>query len=74
MVTFEEGKVPLKKENNLIVRRDGPYKVVHKVRENAYMIDLLVDMQISANFNVGDLTSYLEGNEEHDEDLRRKPL
>ena len=42
--------------------------MVQKVGENAYKIELLGDMQISATYNVGDLTPYLEDNEEHDED------
>ena len=57
-----------------MVREDGPYKVVQKVGENAYKIDLPRDMQISAGFNIGHLTPYLEDNEEHGEDLRTNPL
>jgi len=41
-----------------------------KVGENAYKIELLRDMQISATFNVRDLTPYLEDDEQRDEDLR----
>jgi len=49
-----------RKKNKLIVRGDGPYKVVQNVGENAYKIELLEDMKISATFNVGDLTPYLK--------------
>ena len=42
--------------------------------ENAYKIELLGDMQIYTTFNVGDLTPYLEDDEEQDEDLRTNPL
>jgi len=44
--------------------------MVQKVGENAYKIELLGDMQISATYNVGDLTSHLKDDEEHNEDLR----
>ena len=46
-----------------MVREDGPYKVVQKVRENAFKIKLPKDMHISATCNVGDLTPYLEDDE-----------
>ena len=57
-----------------MARGDGPYKVVQKVGENAYKIKLPGDTQVSVTFNVGDLTPYLEDDEEHDEDLRINPL
>jgi len=58
------------RKHKLMVRRDGPCKVVQKVEENAYRIELLGDMQISATVNVGDLTSYLKDYKRHNEYLR----
>jgi len=57
-----------------MARGDGPYKLVQKVGENAYKIEHSGDMQVSAAFNVGDISPYLEDYEEHDKDLRRNCL
>ena len=47
-------------------RSDGPFRVLEKVGESAYKIDLPSDYGgVSATFNVGDLSPYLE-----DESLR----
>jgi len=52
-----------KRKNKIMARGNGPYKVVQKVRENAFKIKLPKDMHISATCNVGDLTPYLEDDE-----------
>ena len=57
-----------------MAKGDGSYKLAQMVGENAYKIELPGDMQTFAIFNVGDLTPYLEYNEEHDEDFRTNPL
>jgi len=44
------------------------------VGENAYKIELPGDMQVSATFNVEDLTPFFKDNEKHDEDLMTNPL
>jgi len=71
---FRKERFPLRRQNKLMDTGDGSYKVVQKVGENAYKIELLGDTQVSVTFNVGDLTPYLEDDEEHDEDLRINPL
>ena len=55
-------------------RRDGPYKLVQKVRNNAYIIELPGDMNFSATFNIRSLTSYIKDEDESHEDLRANPL
>ena len=42
-----------RRKNKLMARGDGPYKVVQKVGENAYKIELLGDMQTSATLMWG---------------------
>ena len=41
-------------------RAEGPYKVVTRVNDNAYKIELPGDYGVHATFNVGDLSPYLD--------------
>ena len=45
-------------------RVDAPFKIIEKIRDNAYKLDLPDDYDISPMFNVKDLRSY------HGEDFR----
>ncbi|GJS32473.1 transposon ty3-I gag-pol polyprotein [Tanacetum coccineum] len=42
----------------VVVDRAGQFKVLKKIRENAYNIDLLADYEVSNTFNVSDLIPY----------------
>jgi len=57
-----------------MARGDGPYKIMHKVRDNTYKVELPGNMNISATFNVGDLTPYIEDEDDDIGDLRVNPL
>ena len=46
-------------KSKLLPRTDGPFKVVERVNDNAYKLDLPVDFGVSPIFNVADLTPYL---------------
>jgi len=39
-------------------RADGPFKILEWVNDNAYKIDLQGAYQVSATFNVSDLSPY----------------
>jgi hypothetical protein len=40
-------------------RADGPFKVLKKINENAYKLDLSIYFGVSPTFNIVDLKSYL---------------
>nr|CAE05075.2 OSJNBa0094P09.14 [Oryza sativa Japonica Group] len=47
------------RKSKLMPRADGPSKVLAKINENAYKLDLPADFGVSSTFNVADLKSYL---------------
>jgi hypothetical protein len=49
-------------------RADGPFRIIEKVNDNAYKVDFPSDYNVSATFNVKDLTPYLD--DDDDSDLR----
>ena len=67
-VLFEEGdlvwvhlrkdRFPDQRKCKLQPRGDGPFKVLAKINDNAYKIDLPMDYGVSPTFNVSDLSPY----------------
>jgi len=51
-------------------RDDNPFKVLEKINDNAYKVDLLGDYAISTTFNVADLRPYVQ--DDYLADLRLK--
>jgi hypothetical protein len=45
-------------------RADGPFKVLEKINENAYKLDLSTDFGVSTTFNIADLMPYLREDDE----------
>ncbi|GKF35111.1 hypothetical protein Tco_0108311, partial [Tanacetum coccineum] len=76
-VVFKEGDlvwIRLGKErfragrfSKLQPRADGPFRVLKRINDNAYKIDLLGTYNVSATFNVADLSPYVTDSED-DED------
>jgi hypothetical protein len=56
------------RKSKLMPRVDGPFKVLEKINENAYKLDLPVDFGVSPTFNIADLKPYL--GEEHELESR----
>jgi hypothetical protein len=47
------------RKSKLMPRADGPFKVLEKINDNAYKLDLPVDFGVSPTFNIIDLNPYL---------------
>ncbi|GKC01697.1 reverse transcriptase [Tanacetum coccineum] len=57
---FRKERFPSKRRSKLSPRSDGPFKVIAKVNDNAYAIDLPGNSSASATINVADLQPYYD--------------
>ncbi len=60
-----------KRKSKLLPHGDGPFRVLKRINDNAYKIDLPVDYAVSSSFNVADLSPFI-GSE--DTDSRTNPF
>ena len=44
---------------NLMPRAAGPYKIIEKINDNAYKLELPLEFGVSPTFNIIDLKPYL---------------
>ncbi|KAK6139092.1 hypothetical protein DH2020_027172 [Rehmannia glutinosa] len=51
-------RFPTKRKSKLQPRGDGPFQVIAKINDNAYKIDLPGEYNVSATFNVSDLSPF----------------
>ena len=52
-------KFPELRKSKLLLRAEGPFKVLEKVNDNAYKLELPADFGVSPTFNIADLRPYL---------------
>jgi hypothetical protein len=57
-------RFPDLRKSKLMPRADGPFKVLKKINENAYKLDLPADFGVSLTFNITDLKPYLREDDE----------
>jgi len=58
-----------KRCSKLLSRGDGPFQVLERINDNAYKLDLLGKYDVSATFNVTNLSPFDVG-----DDLRANPF
>jgi hypothetical protein len=51
------------RKSKLIPRADGPFKVLEKITENAYKLDLPINFEVSPIFNITDFKPYFREDE-----------
>ena len=59
-IHLRKERFPKQPNAKLSPRADGPFKIVHKINDNAYKVELPGTYGVSATFNVADLSPYLD--------------
>lgn len=71
-VHLQKERFCTQRKSKLAPRGDGPFKVLDKVGDNAYKIDLLCEYNVSAIFNVSDLSPFDIGDDSWANHLQEK--
>jgi len=56
---LRKDRFPELRKSKLLPRAAGPFKVLKKVNDNAYELELPADFGVSSTFNIADLRPYL---------------
>ena len=62
MVYLRKERLPANSYSKLNKRKIEPYKIIKKIEENTYMVDLPKYMGIDSTFNISDLYLYTDEN------------
>ena len=57
-VHFHKERFPFQRKSKLNPRGDGPFYILERINDNAYRVDLPGEYNISATFNVVDLSPF----------------
>lgn len=57
-------RFPEERNSKLAPRGDGPFRVLEKINDNAYKLELPGEFKVSPTFNVSDLAPYIADDEE----------
>ena len=66
-VHLPKERFPQQRKSKLLPRGDGPFQILERINDNAYKVDLPGEYQVSATFNVADLSLF-------DADSRTNPF
>jgi hypothetical protein len=58
MVYLHKGRLPAGNSGKLRNKKYNPCKIIKKINDNAYIVDLLENLAISSTFNVVDIFEY----------------
>jgi hypothetical protein len=61
---LRKDRFPTLRRSKLMPRVAGPFKVLTKINDNAYILDLHAEFGVSTSFNVADFKPYLGEDEE----------
>ena len=57
-VHFRKERFSLQRKSKLNLRGDGPFQILERINDNAYKVDLPGEYNVSASFNVADLSPF----------------
>ena len=72
-IHLRKERFPKGRAGKLHPRADGPFKVLERINDNAYKLELPSHYNVSATFNVADLKSFV-GEEDDSFDSRTSPF
>ncbi|WVZ80755.1 hypothetical protein U9M48_028208 [Paspalum notatum var. saurae] len=64
LLHLRKDRFPTLRRSKLMPRAAGPFKVLTKINDNAYILDLPAEFGVSTSFNVADLKPYVGEDEE----------
>jgi len=71
-VRLRKERLPSKRKSKLMPWADGPFKVLEKINDNTYKVDLPWEYGVSSTFNLADLKPYFD--DDKLENLRENSL